>query len=264
MKGLVKIILLFAIPIILSACIFDDEEEKWDADKVCPETGTNAYGMPNRGTFTDERDGQVYKYTTIGKQVWMAENLRYRLPYPYSYAPGEDYSYVDEQKKDTVYRRDTTGLGEIGKKMQSKCTDADCIAAEFVATFGRYYSLIVNGDGHGPLDWDIVDSVCPKGWHVPTRTEWEILFVQADGNTERLMKVVPWRITATDECGTSFIQGGSAHPPQISYHDNIFVSSSYWSSTQFNSEYVCIVEPNLFRVMEDVNLYKMPIRCIKD
>ena len=33
--------------------------------------GYNAYGMPNRGTFVDERDGQVYSYTTIGDQVWM-------------------------------------------------------------------------------------------------------------------------------------------------------------------------------------------------
>ena len=59
MNRLVKMVLLFSIPVILSSCIFDDEEEKWDAAKVCPETGTNSYGIPNRGTFTDERDGQV-------------------------------------------------------------------------------------------------------------------------------------------------------------------------------------------------------------
>lgn len=63
----------------LNACATD--ADSFDAATVCPVEGTNIYGMPNRGTFIDERDGQEYKYTTIGGQVWMAQNLNYKTDY---------------------------------------------------------------------------------------------------------------------------------------------------------------------------------------
>lgn len=64
-----KIIILLTMVVALVSCTTDADDE-WDAAKVCPES--------KRGTFVDERDGQAYKYTTIGEQVWMAENLRYK------------------------------------------------------------------------------------------------------------------------------------------------------------------------------------------
>ena len=56
--------------IVLASCTTDADDE-WNAAEVCPESG--------RGTFVDERDGQTYKYTTIGNQVWMAQNLNYHV-----------------------------------------------------------------------------------------------------------------------------------------------------------------------------------------
>lgn len=60
-----------------------ESEKVFDASVVCPVEGVNINGDPNRGTFTDERDGKVYKYTTIGNQVWMAEYLNYEGPDSY-------------------------------------------------------------------------------------------------------------------------------------------------------------------------------------
>lgn len=67
-----KYVALFFVCMLVVACSEKStESEPFDASKVCPET--------QRGTFVDERDGQEYRYTTIGDQVWMAENLNYEM-----------------------------------------------------------------------------------------------------------------------------------------------------------------------------------------
>lgn len=142
----------------LVSCTTEPEEDRpeWSAAEVCPEMGMNSYGMPNRGTFTDERDGQVYKYTTIGNQVWMAENLRYDAPY-------------------SMCSNDTSFIRPYCELIEHNCETEACCRESLCRNFGRYYSIIEGGAEFGLIDSALADTICPKGWHVPTKDEWEIL-----------------------------------------------------------------------------------------
>ena len=267
---------LFAFALLLlAACIFDDsEEEKWDAAKVCPETGTNAYGMPNRGTFTDERDGNVYRYTTIGDQVWMAENLRFALPTPYSRCYGMEYCVPQKRfltDTATICFKDTTKLADIGQRMQLTCTDNDCIAEEYCKKFGRYYALkegVPNTD-NALLNRDIVDSVCPKGWHLPTKAEWMILGKNVEYDYFRLTSsdslLVDTYIRAeSNECGFSALLGGRID--EIGSLIDAFFGSYYWTATARSEAsvdimlFICIGEPAPFGPDAGHN----SIRCVMD
>lgn len=92
-------------------------------------------------SITDSRDGQVYRTIEIGSQVWMAENLNY------------DVSAFE--KEDTV----TTF---------SWCYGGD---EENCLKYGRLYSWYAIMDSVYPGG-----NICPEGFHVPSRQEYEVLF----------------------------------------------------------------------------------------
>ncbi len=93
------------------------------------------------GTFTDTRDGHVYKTVTIGDQVWLAENLAW-LP---SVNVLNDNS-IDEPRY-YVYGYSGTDLN----------------VAKASATYSDYGVL---------YNWTAAQSASPSGWHLPSNEEW--------------------------------------------------------------------------------------------
>ena len=56
------------------------------------------YGAEKRGTFRDDRDGQIYEWVLIGKQVWMAQNLNYK-------SNSGSYFYDNDEQAGKVHGR---------------------------------------------------------------------------------------------------------------------------------------------------------------
>lgn len=159
-------------------------------------TNTNGTGYGNAisfatekaiitGSFTDSRDGNVYKTITIGTQVWMAENLKY-LPSVVDYTTEsytEPYYYV--------YGYNGTNVGKAK-------------ATANYTTYGVLYNL------------PAALIACPTGWHLPTDAEWGQLITYLGGDTVAGGKMKEtgtshWltpNTKATNESGFTALPGG--------------------------------------------------------
>jgi len=97
-------------------------------------------------TFTDARDGQTYKKTTIGKQTWMAENL--------NYVPPSGNSWCYEFRPDSCAK-----YGRLYDWATAMGLDASYNSKEW-----------------GGRD-DKSKKVCPAGWRLPSGKDWEKLML---------------------------------------------------------------------------------------
>src|SRR5271157_74086 len=106
----------------------------------------NAAGRISKNTVTDI-DGNVYHTINIGTQEWLAENLRTTR-----YSDGSPIPLVT----------DSLTWGKL-------ITPGYCWYNNDSATFGRTYGALYN--------WHAVNTkkLAPKGWHVPSDSEWTIL-----------------------------------------------------------------------------------------
>lgn len=93
-----------------------------------------------------DSDGNVYHSISIGRQVWMLENLRT--------GRYNDSTEIPELKKQKDWEESTTG---------ACCSYQNQSAND--KTYGKFYNWHAIKQG----------KLCPPGWHVPTRKEWKIL-----------------------------------------------------------------------------------------
>lgn len=212
----------------------------------------------------DDRDGETYRTVRIGEQWWMAENLRYAADSSFCYS-GEDY---------------------------------------FCENYGRLYRWpsAMNLDTvyyhEGAIYDDVVDSlhqgVCPKGWHIPTKMEWETLinFIRAhngdEGDGTSIRSPQMWgeygegasKVTHSDRFGFSVLPAGqrvnSAAGRNGNAYEDFTGDAYFWTATEVNyfrndvakAYYVWIVgewNENAVKLRNDKSKGDaFSIRCVKN
>lgn len=103
-----------------------------------------AFAAPEKGTMKDSRDGKAYKTVKIGKQVWMAENLSYKI--------GDSYCYKDDEANCAKY----------GRLYTWKAAQKACPAGWHLPSKGEFEALVEAVGGEGVAGKKLKSS---SGWN---------------------------------------------------------------------------------------------------
>jgi uncharacterized protein (TIGR02145 family) len=103
------------------------------------------------GECIKDIDGNTYKTVVIGKQSWMAENLK-----------------TSKYNDGTIILNITDSLSWVENRNGAWCyySNNDSI--------GKIYGKLYNWYTTNPIS-NGNKNICPDGWHVPNDTEWEVL-----------------------------------------------------------------------------------------
>ena len=198
-------------------------------------------------SIVDSRDGQVYKTVKIGNLNWMAQNLNYEAK--------DSHCYDDSLKYCNVYGRLYSWASAIdsAKLANDKANPQDC-------GYGKTCKLP-----------EVVQGVCPDGWHLPTSDEWSVLFTEVGGQgtaAKYLKSMMKWN--GTDSVGFSVLPAGSS--TQNGYRFSSEGRDAYfWTATATeiydgNDAYFVHMETSNSYVflysVEKTNGYS--VRCVED
>jgi uncharacterized protein (TIGR02145 family) len=164
--------------------------------------------MASAQTITDTV-GNIYKTVQIGKQIWLAENLKTT-----KLNDGSPIPFVSDIK-------DWSNLSTPGY----------CYYENDQVKFGGIFGVLYN--------WFAVNTgkLCPDGWHVPTDSDWKMLTsflggkitagnkLKEEGNTHWI-----WPNSgATNETGWTALPGGRRNSGGV--FSSVGEWSYFWSST---------------------------------
>ncbi len=173
-----------------------------EESKACP-------GLP----FMEDLDGNVYATVQIGTQCWMQSNLKVS-----KYRNGDA---IPSGLSNAVWRSTTSGAYAIYDN--NNANDA---------LYGKLYNWYAVKDVRG---------LCPTGWHVPTKDEWNILVLNTHllpQNGGKMKTTTGWRVPnkgATNESGFTGLPGGVKYSDTRPEHDGKFYylgeQGWWWSSS---------------------------------
>jgi uncharacterized protein (TIGR02145 family) len=154
---------------------------------------------PERGTFTDPRDGRTYKTVRIGSQTWLAENLDF------------------ECEGSKAYNNDPANRDKYGLLYDWETAKKAVPPGWHLPTNEEWQALIDYADGSSPgKDYDFKRDSRTAGKHLKAASGWN-----DNGN-------------GTDDYGFSALPGGYRSSDGSFY--GVGRNGYWWSAHEYNSD----------------------------
>jgi uncharacterized protein (TIGR02145 family) len=197
------------------------------------------------GSLTDSRDNNTYKTIKIGNQIWMAQNLNYI---------GDGYlglCYGDKPKEQIRKPENCDKYGRLYDWSEAMGMDRE------------YNWKKLNDDEN-------VQGVCPTGWHLPNREEWNTLMEAVGGDNvagKKLRARSGWDNdnNGTDDYGFAALPGGEL---LNGYFKAIGTFGYWWSATESNASRTYTMNMDLSRDRlrwdNDDKSNLASVRCVKN
>ena len=185
----------------------------------------NSMAEGQQYTLTDSRDSKSYTVAKIGNNVWMTKNL--------DLAGGTTLTAADSNvsagcnlggtNNCTLPASSTSGFSDNATAYVYNSNSTTCASN---SPCYSYYSYVAATAGTNPEDFDeeATSDICPKGWRLPTRAEFNTL--ASTYTTGATLTAAPfYGVYAGSYSNSSFYDGGSY--------------GLYWSSNAGNAWNAC-------------------------
>ena len=200
------------------------------------------------GTLVDDRDDKTYQTVKIGKQVWMAENLNYSDSATYAGMKARSWCYDNTDDNCAKYGRLYTWAATVDSAGKWTTNGKGC-------GYGKTCTLT-----------NPVRGICPEGWHLPTKNEWNALLEYIKTAYGSNMYTALMGAGATD---AQIFSGFSALLAGYGNKNSFSGESSYayfWSADEDGSgdaHYLWLYNTNAY-LRDDYKYYANSVRCLQD
>ena len=206
----------------------------------------------SKNTLTDYRNGITYKTVKIGDQIWMAENLNY------------DYNsaqfYINY-----CYNKNADSCAKYGRYYNwAAAMDSAAVFNSNALGCGLHKACKSRG---------IVRGVCPRGWHLPSMDEWNVLFDKVGGFDKagiKLKSTSGWEEFDGKSGNGKDSYGFSARPVGLYNSRFKFMGKSayFWSSTEKGLSDAFVTYMGYYYdwalLFDDEKNMVYPVRCLKN